>query len=136
MIVTAVMAALATELDKIAGLRVYDHAASNVAPPFAVVLPPQSITYDLSGGRGQDQMDISVAVCAGMVSDRTVLDVLGPYADGTGSSSVKAILEAHNGSYTAFSRVRVRQVDFDTVTVSAVEYLGAIFALDVYGTGD
>lgn len=136
MLVTAVMAALATELDKISTLRVYDYPSNAVVPPAAIVGFPETITFDMSAGRGQDHLEIPVIVLAGKVSDRTALDVLGPFLDGTGSASVKAVLEAQNRSYTAFSRVRVRSVTVEVITIGGVEYLAGIFSLDVYGTGD
>lgn len=133
MIVSSVLSALATQLDTISGLRVYDYQIGSVAVPAAIVGFPTEIEYDLSANRGQDHMELEVAVLAGKVSDRTAMDVLSAYVDGSGSASVKQVLEANNRTYTAFSRVRVRSCSIEMVSVGAVEYLAAIFMLDIYG---
>lgn len=133
MIITDVMAALATQLDTIAGLRVYDFPISKVVPPAVIVGYPESITYDLSANRGQDVMEMPLIAIVGKVSDRTAMDVLGPYMDGSGASSFKAVLEANNRTYTAFSRVRVRSATVEIVTIAGVEYLAGMFTCDIYG---
>lgn len=131
--VTTVLSAIADQLDTISGLRVYDYPIGSMVVPAAVVGYPETITFDVSMGRGQDQIEIPVAVLAGKVSDRTAMDVLGPFLDGSGSSSVKAVLEAKNGTWTGLARVRVRSATVDTAVVGSVEYLAAMFTLDVYG---
>jgi hypothetical protein len=84
-------------------------------------------------GRGSDRMRLQVEVLVGKVSDRAARKVLAAYCDGTGSSSIKAVIEA--GTYTAFSAVRVEECTFGVVSVAAVDYLGAVFTLDIAGTG-
>lgn len=127
----SVMAALATELDKIDGLRVYGWPADQVAAPAAVVGYPSTYSFDQTFGRGSDRMTIPVFVLVGRVDDRTARDVLGAYVDGSGAKSVKAKVEA--GSYSAMDSVRVVDVEFLAVSVGGVEYLAAEFSVDVFG---
>jgi hypothetical protein len=53
--------------------------------------------------------------------------------DGSGASSVKAVLES--GTYTAFEAVRVTGGEFDTVTIGGTDYLAVAFDLDIVGRG-
>lgn len=133
MIVSDVMDALAGQLDTIAGLRVFAYPADNVPAPAAVVGYPESIEFDTTMGRGVDEMVIPVFLLVGRVTDRNSRDALGAYCDGSGASSVKAVLQA--GAYTAMHRVRVESVDFSVVTIAALEYLAAVFTVHVYGGG-
>jgi len=128
-----VMDELAAQLDTIDGLRVYSWPADAVQVPAAVVAYPDAYTFDLTYGRGVDQLAVPVYVLVGRISERTARDHLGAYCDGSGAASVKAVLEA--GAYTAMSSVRVASATFEAITVNAIEYLAATFTVDVYGSG-
>jgi hypothetical protein len=129
-----VMDQLGDQLDTIAGLRVYRYPPDNVQVPAAVVTYPEDYTYDATYGRGMDRMTVPVIVMVGRVSDRASRGQLGAYCDGTGDSSVKAVVEA-GAFYTAFDSVRVQDATFDIVSMAGVEYVAATFALDVAGPG-
>lgn len=129
----AVMEEIAVRLDTIAGLRVYAYPADQIQPPAAVVGYPETITYDVTMGRGVDRMEIPLFVLVARQTDRTARDELGPYLDGSGAESVKAVLKGV--TWTAMSDVRVASVTVDVVTVAAVDYLAAVFSMDVYGPG-
>ena len=104
-----------------------------MTPPAAVVSYPETIDFDQTYGRGADKMTIPVVVVVGRASDRAARDALGAYCDGSGASSVKAVLES--GTYTAFHTVRVESIEFDVVTIAAVDYMAALFDLDIAGSG-
>lgn len=129
----AAMQEIADQLDTIDGLRCYGYPPDTINAPAAVVTYPDTLTFDATYGRGMDRMDPKVVVLVGKVSDRTARDRLGAYCDGSGTSSVKAVVEA--GTYTEFDTVRVASAEFDIVSISAVEYLAATFTLDIAGTG-
>ena len=131
--VAAVMDQLAAQLDTISGLRVSAFIPKTVTPPQAIVGFPETYTYDAAFGRGSDAMTVPVYVLVGAVSDRTARDRLAAFMDGSGASSFKAVLRA--GAYTAFSTQRVKQVTTDAFAVNGVEYLGAMFSVDVTGPG-
>ena len=134
MILSAVMDELAAELDTIAGLRVYAFPADNVPAPAAIVGYPETLTFDTTMGRGVDTAVFPIFLLVGRVTDRTSRDLLGAYCDGTGSSSIKAVLQSGK-PWTAMSSVRVASADFTVVTVAGVDYLTAVFTVNVYGTG-
>lgn len=129
----SVMDQIATRLTTITGLRVFAWPPGTVTPPAAVVGYPSGYTYDETYGRGMDRLNIPVVIVVGRATERTARDALGAFVDGSGASSVKAVLEA--GTYTAFHTVRVQSVEFDIYQLGAVDYLAAIFDLDIAGSG-
>lgn len=129
----AVMQAVSDRLDTISGLRCFAYPTADVSPPAAIVSYPESITYDVTYARGMDRMSLPVVVVVGKVSDRTARDRLGAYCNGSGASSVKAVLES--GTYTAFDTIRVESVEFDVVEIAGTSYMAALFTLDIAGSG-
>lgn len=130
----AVMDELAAELDTISGLRVYAYPPDNVAVPAAVIGYPEEITYDVSMGRGTDHMVIPIFLLVGRLTDRTARDHLAPFMAGSGASSIKGVLRAAT-PFVAMSSVRVASATVEVVTMANVEYLTAVFTVDVYGQG-
>lgn len=124
---------IGTQLDTIAGLRVYDYPADRIVPPAVIVAYPESITFDETYGRGMDRLTLPILLMVGKVSDRASRDALSVYVDGAGAKSVKAVVES--GVYTAFHTVRVMNAEFDIVTVAGVDYAAALFDLDIVGSG-
>lgn len=131
--VQAVMAELATTLDTIAGLRVYNHVPKSVAIPAAIVAWPEAVEYDASWGRGSDRFHIPVMVVVSDVTARNAPARLGDYVNGSGAKSVKAVLEAHVP--TNYDALRVTAARMEPITVGSVDYLAATFELDIIGPG-
>lgn len=130
-----VMDELAEQLDTIAGLRVKAHPVDDIQPPAGVVGLPDSLTFDAAYRRGMDTMLLPVVVLVGKVSDRAARKKLASYCDGSGPTSIKAVLEA--GTYTAFDTesLQVKSVAFDVIRLAAVDYLGATFTISIAGQG-
>lgn len=129
-----VMDEVAAQLDTITGLRVFAFPPDNLPPPAAWIAYPEGYEYDATYGRGMDRItNLGVVVAVGKVSDRSTRDLVSQYADGTGATSVKAVLQA--GTYTAFHTLRVVDVTFDVLTRGGTDYLGALFTLDIAGQG-
>ncbi|SCG38234.1 hypothetical protein [Micromonospora zamorensis] len=131
--VRAVMTEVAERLRTIPNLRVYDYPPGTATAPAAIVSYPESITYDETYGRGMDRMALPVVVLIGRPTDRNTPDKLAAYANGSGSSSVKAVLES--GTYTAFDDLRVESADFDVVSLGGTDYMAGMFNLNVWGQG-
>lgn len=91
--VNTAMDAIGTALATITGLRVFDFPPGSASPPFAFVDLP-SITYDHTHARGTDRATFPVLVAVGSASDRASRDAISAYTAGTGSSSVKAAVDA------------------------------------------
>lgn len=130
--INAVMEAVATQLDTIAGLRVHAEPPSTVNPPAAVVVFPD-ITFDATYGRGMDRLSLPVVLVISKAVDRVSRKQVTPYVSGSGASSIKAVLEA--GTYTAFHTLRVASVEFDVGPIGGVDFLTATFTLDIAGQG-
>lgn len=126
---------IATRLDTISGLHVHAYPPGSVSPPCAVVLNPRTgdIQYDQTYGRGMDRITLPLLVVAGRATERGANKTIRLYCDGSGTSSVKAVLEA--GTYTAFHTIRVMTAGVDGVTWGGVEYLAALFDIDITGQG-
>lgn len=128
-----VMDEVSTRLDTIAGLRCFAWPPGAAVPPAAVVGYPSDYTYDATYGRGMDRMTLPVVVLVGRPTDRSTRDAIAAYVNGSGSASVKAVLES--GTYTALHTLRVMSVDFDVYQLGGTDYLAAIFDLDIAGSG-
>lgn len=128
-----VMQQVADRLATIAGLRAYGMPQKGVTPPAAIVSYPENVTFDATYGRGMDKITLPMVVLIGRPLDRTTRDLMAGYCDGSGAQSIKAVLES--GAYTAFDALRVVDIDFDVVTEASIDYLAALFTLDIGGKG-
>jgi hypothetical protein len=128
-----VMQAIADRLDTIDGLRCFGYPQPAVTPPAAIVSYPEKIAFDQTYVRGKDRITLPLVVVVGKAHDRSTRDRVGVYCDGSGTSSVKAVLES--GTYTAFDEVVVTDAEFDVVDIAGTDYLAALFNLDIVGAG-
>lgn len=132
--VAAVMDELKTELATIANLRTFAYPPDKVDPPAAIVGYPNRIDFDVSMGRGTDHMEIPIFLMVSRLTDRTARDKLAPYLAGSGASSVKGVLKAAE-PWVAMASVRVRMAEVEVVTMAGMDYLTAVFTVDVFGPG-
>jgi hypothetical protein len=124
---------VSTQLDTITGLRCFAYPPDSITPPAAIVSYPEDLPFDATYDRGADTVLLPVIVAVGKVHDRSTRDLVAAYCDGSGASSIKAVLEA--GTYTAFDSLRVVSVEFDVVRIGSADYLSALFDLDIIGNG-
>jgi hypothetical protein len=125
--VGAVMDQLGTALATIQGVRVFDFPPKSAQPPFAFVDLPSSVEFDLSYARGNDRATFVVVLAVADVIDRSARDAIAAYAAGTGTTSVKAVIDAATVGVSA----RVTSCEFRPVTLAAGTYAGCIFDVDV-----
>jgi hypothetical protein len=128
-----VMDEISERIDTIAGLRCFAWPPDSITPPAAIVAYPEEIQLDATYSRGADTMTLPLIVAVGKAHDRSTRDKVAAYCEGAGASSIKAVVES--GTYTAFDSVRVARVEFDVVTIGGVDYLAALFELDIIGDG-
>lgn len=127
---------IGTALKAIGGLRVFPYNADKVTAPAAVVALPDEITYDATFGRGSDTLTLDVYVFVARIDQRTGRDALAAYLDGSGSRSVKAAVDSSaTVTYTACDVVRVAKVSVEPLASGGVDYLGAVFTLEITGQG-
>jgi hypothetical protein len=129
-----VMDEVAAVLDTITGLRVFAYPPPTVVPPAGIVSYPERIDFDQTYGRGMDKITgLPVILVVGKATDRAARDTAGDWASGSGSKSVKAVFEAH--PWTSCHVLTVTACTFDVVTIASVDYIAAMFELDVAGSG-
>lgn len=131
--VVATMSALATAVDAIAGLRVFEYPPDAISPPAAVVAWPETVEYDVTAGRGSDRLAIPVQVMVGRVSDRASSAAVCAYLAGTGAASVKAAIESDVTLGAVVDTVRVQEAEVVVVTIGGTDYVAAIFTVEVIG---
>lgn len=128
-----VMDDLGAACEQIDGLRVYPYWADTLTPPAAVVVWPDPMTYDETMARGGDRAEMRLYVIAGRVDARSARDTLARYVDGSGTHSIKQAVESYTA--TAYDTARVMRAEFENIIVGRVEYLSALFYIDVMGKG-
>lgn len=130
-----VMDEIGAALAVIDGLRVFPYSADRITPPAGIVGWPDSIDYDMTFGRGSDSMVLPVWVVVGKVDARSTRDTLAAYLDGSGPSSVKAAIDG--GTYTACDSVTVTGAPHgvESVSIAGIDYLAAVFNVEVTGKG-
>ncbi|MEV6348570.1 hypothetical protein [Actinoplanes sp. NPDC051851] len=131
----AVSTEIGTALAGIIGLRIPAWGVESVEPPAAIVALPDRIDFDETYGRGKDHYpDLPVVILVGAPEDRASRKALAAYAAGSGSKSVKAVLEAY--AWTTCESVRVAWAEFDQgAEYAGTPLLAAIFHLDIIGKG-
>lgn len=105
----------------------------SVKAPAAIVTYPDSYQFDGTYGRGMDRIKGEVVVVVGRPTDRSTRDRLTRYVDGSGPESVKALVDGDD--YASCDSVRVESALFDTFKIGGVDYLAAVFSVDIVGRG-
>jgi hypothetical protein len=77
------------------------------------------------------ELSVLILVCA--VDDRVRRDEIVSYGDGSGSKSIKQVLET--GNYTAFDTLAVTKSKFQVVSIARIKYVGAEFQIKISGRG-
>lgn len=78
-------------------------------PCFEIDFPPDSFVYDLTSGRGQDELDLIVRGIVGLQEPDESQKLLDTWLAGSGSGSVKAAIESDKTLGNAVESLRVTQ---------------------------
>lgn len=81
---------LASVVDDVTGLHVYDTIVNAIVPPGAIIVPERSVPRTVTGTR--DEQSYRVLLLLANESTRTAQDTLDGYLSSTGSSSIRAKL--------------------------------------------
>lgn len=129
-----VMDEIAAKVDTIAGVRVTAFPPPSVQPPSGFVSYPEKIEYHQTYRGGMTRVtNLPVCLVVGKATDRSARDAVTDYVAETGAKSIKYALE--NATYTRLYTLVVMSAEFDVVTISGIDYLAAIFTLDVTAPG-
>lgn len=136
MILSDVMEEVAARVRTLDGLegRTFAYPPATIVGKAGIVSYPERVDYDKTYGRGMDMIvGLPVLIVVGQATDRGARDRVAQYAAGSGALSVKAAVEAD--PHTAFDELRVTECQFDVVTIAAVDYISALFLMDIAGQG-
>lgn len=125
----------ATALRQIHGLTVSTTQTPNLQPPHAIVALPSG-TYDSTMGRGSDTLNLQVVVYIARADDPLAFDLLDDYVAGSGSRSIKEMLE--EPTYTGLTEAMVRVRSYEIGAASSTdgsELLAATFEVEAVVPG-
>ena len=128
----AVRQGLATALDTISGLRVFDYVPDSAPVPAAIV-EPLEITYGAAMQDGLHNLRGYVTVFDGRMSDRSSQDRVDTYVATTGTKSIKAAIEADPTLSGSCQTSQVIGAQPRSVTMAGVEYNAYRFEVLIYG---
>lgn len=129
-----VMDEVADRLESISGLRVVAHPPGSVVSPAGVVSYPDRIEYQTTYGRGVNRIvGLPAILVVGKATDRAARDTVSGWSAGAGAGSVVQAIES--ATYASCDEVTVTMCTFDVVTIAGVDYLAAMFELDIIGSG-
>jgi hypothetical protein len=120
----------------ITGLRVYDTIPDGLVPP-ALVIGQLSLTWEYVLANTLDTATIDLILITGRMSERSAQDYLDSFLAPTGSTSIKAKLDAAptlpKASVATVSTSRVVSATPISVSVSGVEMLAYRYSIDLWG---
>lgn len=128
-----VMDEIGDALDVIPDLYVFRYPADEVTPPAALVLFP-SMDFDRAMQRGLDRWTGGIRLVVADQWDQAARAALSKYTSGSGPSSIKAAIQAHEWQSCSF--VRVVRADPEQTPIAGVSYAAYLFELDIAGPGD
>lgn len=120
-------------VDQVPGLRVYRWPPGKVSTPAAVVSYPTEANYQVTYGRGVNTLSIPLVLALGKPIDRSTRDAMSVYLSGSGPAAIAALLDAWD--WQSCSDVTAKGAVVDVVRIGAIDYLSALFTLDVIGQG-
>lgn len=130
-----VMDELARAMTAITGVTVHPFPPGSISGPTAYVAYPQSVNYDQSYGRGEDEIaDLPVVFLRPRPTDQSTRDQAAKWASGSGEQSVKAAAEAWD--WKTCDDLTINSVEFDVWEVAGVPYLALMFVTTVSGPGE
>jgi hypothetical protein len=135
--VSAIRDGLRTRLATISGLRVPHRPPGEVTTPAAIVAGP-AISYDSTMSRGSDDFTFTVSLLMSRGWDRAAEQQLDGYLAGSGSSSVKQVLEADPAGLGVSGVDYVHVVSTTepgSIEVGAISYFGVQITVEVAADG-
>ena len=127
---------LKTALATISGMRCLDTVPDSVNIPTngaVAIVGMLDLTYDFTLNRGFDSATCSILVVVGRMSESAAQDRLDAYLASSGSSSVKAAIEADKTLSGAVQTLRVTQATSGMITVANIDYLSYRYEVTLIG---
>lgn len=121
-----------TQLSSISGLRLYDTVPDSVNVPAAVV-GLLDLEFDASFNRGFDRASLDVILITGRMSERSAQNSLDSYLAGSGTSSIKTVLENNKTLSGACQTLRVTTATSGSLQVGGIDYLAYRYRVELIG---
>ena len=123
-------AGIATRLDTIPALHVYDYQPDTIRPPVAFVVPDR-VEYDTNNARGLDTYYFTVNLIVSRADDRAAQSKLDTFT--VGSASVKTAVEGDRTLGGAANTCRVTEMrNYQAVVVGDISYLSCQFEVEAW----
>jgi hypothetical protein len=132
MTVSTVRDNMKTQLSSISGLRIYDTVPDSINVPAAVV-GMLDFNFDTSMNRGFDTATLDLILITGRMSERSAQNSLDGYLSGSGSGSIKTVLENNKTLSGACQTLRVTTATSGSLQVGGIDYLAYRFRVEVIG---
>jgi hypothetical protein len=132
MVPSTVRSGLKTRLATISGLKTYDYIPDSVNVPGAVV-GQLDLDFDASLNRGLDRASCTILLIVGRMSESAGQTKLDGYLASSGSTSVKAAIEADVTLGGAVQTLRVTNATAGSVQVAATDYLAYRYTVELIG---
>ena len=127
---------LKTALTAISGLRVFDYVPDSTNIPtnnaFAIV-GQLSMNYDYTLNRGFDSATCQIIVVVGRMSEKDGQSRLDGLLASSGSTSIKAAVEADKTLGGAVQTLRVVSASPGTITSANIDYLSYQYSVELIG---
>lgn len=120
-------------LDAIPGYKIFRYPPESVTPPCLIISYPDQVNYDLTNGRGTDEiLGLSITGVVGAVTSlaarRKVMDLAGG-----GSGGLKSLIESQ--SFSSCDDIQIESAQFDVVKITEVDYISVTFSATIVGRG-
>lgn len=132
MVPSTVRANLKARLATITGLKTYDYIPDSVNVPGAVV-GQLDLNFDATFNRGFDNATCTILLIVGRMSESAGQTKLDGYLASTGSTSVKAAIEADSTLSGAVQTLRVTSATAGSVQVASIDYLAYRYNVELIG---
>jgi hypothetical protein len=132
MVPSNVRSGLKTRLATISGLKTYDYIPDSVNVPGAVV-GQLDLDFDAALNRGLDRASCTILLIVGRMSESAGQTKLDGYLASSGSTSVKAAIEADVTLGGAVQTLRVTNATAGSVQVAATDYLAYRYTVELIG---
>ncbi|MEV2240580.1 hypothetical protein [Micromonospora sp. NPDC049891] len=134
--ISAIRSALAESVASVTPeLNTYGYVPDSVAVPCFYVGGVE-IDYDVTMGRGSDELSVTCVVLVSANSDASGQEQLDAYLNGSGASSLKAAIEADETlGGECFTLAVSRAQGYGFHKVGTTDYLGAELVVNITGDG-
>lgn len=125
---SSVMDAIADAVVPTVTKRAYAWPVDSITVPCVVVGYPEELDFDMTFVRGSDRAVFPVYFVVGRATDRVARDQLSAVI--SGASGIKEVLDTSLSEVAQASRTTDCKIT--TMSVAGVEYIAAVFSLEVY----